>query len=947
MGALALLIYVWIVFVLHPARVADAVAQGGIDGGERIGRRFNAGGATGQDLSVSGQASGNLGATGAQTSSSGGSSSGVSSSASPAAMTGALGHLSIGYGRGLGGGLLRRGAGSSAAGGGGASGAPSGTASTTGNQHNFFRTPSHPSKPQRAAVVKAKSSPPPPPPPEEEDTVPEGPHPMRHHPFQDAKYRIWSLAKEDVSPRCKASGICDGNYECGADGMGCITDALKRKMKVRDAAAWTWKGYRQYAWGHDELNAGSRNSREWFNMGLTIVDSLDTLQILGLLEEYSEARYWVVNHLDLNQGDVSVFETTIRILGGLSAAFYHSGGDEAFLIKAVEFADRLMPAFNTSSGLPQPHFSVHDKNVATYRGSAGSSCLAEVGTLSMEFTAVSRLSGRPEFRETAMKTWPIIKSMPSMDGLYCTMLNADMLSCNGNHYTFGAAADSTYEYMLKQWVLTNGTDEMCLEMYKKALGGMRRHMLTELWMGPDIGEIWIAAENDAGASRNLVLEHLTCFLPGTMALGYMYGVNTGGPGEDNDLTVAVKLMKGCYELYHQTASGVAWDSVHFVPRYSPPPSPNPPPPQPPSPPPAASPPPPPPRPSTIDAAGAGYSAGGVARTQRRLLEQEGQGRQGAAQDDEDDGEDEPVEVSSAREAGFIDGDGDDGADGLGYVIRNTEAQQHQQHAEERRHLMGEATSGGATAAPPPGWGKVKYEIVPRSRENFLRPEVAESLFYLWRATGDPIYREWGWNMFRAYERWCRVSTGGYQVITNVEAVPPSPGNKMESFWMAETLKYFYLLFSDDTKEVPLDEFVFNTEAHPLAIWGSATDRKLRKVLEKYHGAPPPPSPPPPSPSPPPPLSPVAGDATGAASGTGQQQQQALNRVSEVVHRARQLLAQQEAEERAQQRRSGGGAVEAAGESLMDALTAARRRAAGHRLSGATLAADTSGERRRR
>lgn len=60
---------------------------------------------------------------------------------------------------------------------------------------------------------------------------------------------------------------------------------------------------------------------------------------------------------------------------------------------------------------------------------------------------------------------------------------------------------------------------MCLDMYKKAIGGMRRHMLTELWMGPDIGEVWIAAENDAGASRNLVLEHLTCFLPGTMALG--------------------------------------------------------------------------------------------------------------------------------------------------------------------------------------------------------------------------------------------------------------------------------------------------------------------------------------------------------------------------------------------------------------------------------------------
>lgn len=63
---------------------------------------------------------------------------------------------------------------------------------------------------------------------------------------------------------------------------------------------------RQYAWGHDELNAGSQNSREWFNMGLTIVDSLDTLQILKLHEEYAEARFWVANHLNFNQAEVSV-----------------------------------------------------------------------------------------------------------------------------------------------------------------------------------------------------------------------------------------------------------------------------------------------------------------------------------------------------------------------------------------------------------------------------------------------------------------------------------------------------------------------------------------------------------------------------------------------------------------------------------------------------------------
>lgn len=87
-----------------------------------------------------------------------------------------------------------------------------------------------------------KASPPPPasPPPE----TPEPPHPMRNHPHKDEKYRIHKLPKEDRSPRCKRSGICDGNHECGPDGLGCVTKAEDRKAKVQEAARWTWKGYR-------------------------------------------------------------------------------------------------------------------------------------------------------------------------------------------------------------------------------------------------------------------------------------------------------------------------------------------------------------------------------------------------------------------------------------------------------------------------------------------------------------------------------------------------------------------------------------------------------------------------------------------------------------------------------------------------------------------------------
>lgn len=100
--------------------------------------------------------------------------------------------------------------------------------------------------------------------------------------------------------------------------------------------------------------------------------------------------------------------------------------------------------------------------------------------------------------------------------------------------------------------------------------------------------------------------------------------------------------------------------------------------------------------------------------------------------------------------------------------------------------------------------------------NLLRPETVESLFILWRVTGDQIYREWGWRIFRAFERQCRIPSGGYSSIRDVTSLHPDHTGKMESFFTAETLKYLYLLFAESS-EMPLDEYVFNTEAHPLRI----------------------------------------------------------------------------------------------------------------------------------
>lgn len=95
--------------------------------------------------------------------------------------------------------------------------------------------------------------------------------------------------------------------------------------------------------------------------------------------------------------------------------------------------------------------------------------------------------------------------------------------------------------------------------------------------------------------------------------------------------------------------------------------------------------------------------------------------------------------------------------------------------------------------------------------NLLRPETVESLFILYRITRDKKYRKWGWEIFNAIESYSKISTGGYASIANVQVLPPKYLDKMESFFLGETLKYLYLLFSDDPELLSLNHYVFNTE----------------------------------------------------------------------------------------------------------------------------------------
>lgn len=103
----------------------------------------------------------------------------------------------------------------------------------------------------------------------------------------------------------------------------------------------------------------------------------------------------------------------------------------------------------------------------------------------------------------------------------------------------------------------------------------------------------------------------------------------------------------------------------------------------------------------------------------------------------------------------------------------------------------------------------------------LRPETVESLYYAYRVTGDAQYQDMAWEAYESIVAATQLDGGrGHAGLQNVTVVDGGFVNKMESFWLAETLKYLYLIFAEESDlqvHTRGNEWVFNTEAHPVRI----------------------------------------------------------------------------------------------------------------------------------
>eukprot|EP00903_Cladosiphon_okamuranus_P011485 g10817.t1 len=275
----------------------------------------------------------------------------------------------------------------------------------------------------------------------------------------------------------------------------------ERAAVLQAAMGRLWKGYSDHAWGDDEVKPlGKRGTNNWGGMGVTLVDSLDTLWLMGLTEEFYSGRDWVRDHMTFdNAGMVSVFETTIRVLGGLLSAFELSR-EKVFLNRAKELADKLLPAFASSTGIPYKSASRVTK---------------------LEFRYLSRELG---------------------DSTY-----ADKV-------TVGALGDSFYEYLLKVWIQGGRKEDKYRQMYDDAMDGVDELLVQKtlsLSTHQTRGLTYLSEWNGSARQPQHRMDHLACFMAGNLALG---SITSQDPA----------LAYTCHQMYMMTATGLSPETVDFT-----------------------------------------------------------------------------------------------------------------------------------------------------------------------------------------------------------------------------------------------------------------------------------------------------------------------------------------------------------------------------------------------
>ncbi|KAF2626455.1 glycoside hydrolase family 47 protein [Macroventuria anomochaeta] len=516
-----------------------------------------------------------------------------------------------------------------------------------------------------------------------------------------------------------------------------------QRVAVRDEFRRSWDSYRAYAWAEDELKPitgiGLKTFGGW---GATLVDSLDTLWIMGMKEEFYEG-VEAVAAIDFGKSDmktVSVFETTIRYLGGMLSA-YDLSQEPVLLEKAIQLGEMLYRAFDTENHTPTGWLDIEkakDPEGVSSKPET-SICFACLGSLTMEFTRLAQITQQSKYYDAVARITRLLdltQDTTRIPGLWPTTLNARKEEFNQSRFfSLGALADSTYEYFPKMHALLGGLEPVYQKLYTDSAAKIDEHMLFRPQLQDEelsksllfCGDVHSSRPNEVTLDPEM--QHLTCFIGG------MFGLAGRLFSTPSHIELGEKLTKGCIYAYAAMPTGIAPEIFKTLPCPS--------------------------------------------RTECKWNETEWQ-------------------------------------DKVWWHYGSKYATNVEQVAQDK--------------GLPRGWTNI------RDKRYLLRPEAIESVFVMYRITGKQEYLDDAWDMFTSIVANTRTpyangqlldvtgqtDFGGehYTVGQRFRGHGPATvkqGNvedKMESFWTAETLKYFYLVFSRPDM-LNLDDWVFNTEAHPF------------------------------------------------------------------------------------------------------------------------------------
>jgi ER degradation enhancer, mannosidase alpha-like 2 len=306
-----------------------------------------------------------------------------------------------------------------------------------------------------------------------------------------------------------------------------------------------WNGYRKYCRGHDDLKPVSKTCRDWYGQPIlmTAVDSLDSLYLLAFKKEADETREYIVKNLSFDK-DVSVqnFEITIRILGGLLSS-YQITGDKRLLNLADDLGTRLLPVFNSPTGLPYRFVNL---KTGAVKGEVSNP--AETGTLLIEFGTLSKLTGKPTYYEKAKRALVETYNRRSPIGLVGTNINVETGKWTNTDSHVSAEIDSYYEYLLKCWLLFGDMD--CRTMWENSIVKVHTYLADE---GENMsrknvnapvifGDLWYGhADMNTGKRTATTTGALDAFFPAVLVL-------------DGDINRARALQDSMFKMWQ--ANGI-------------------------------------------------------------------------------------------------------------------------------------------------------------------------------------------------------------------------------------------------------------------------------------------------------------------------------------------------------------------------------------------------------